>query len=192
MFRHVPECSMFQVLSTPLSTPSTSQSTPCWNWNRKSRFNALSTCEWQLYPQGSLGATLIGTMVNFKRSGFDKGTGGKSGKFQFDCDGRLSKTSFVGFHMARDEGIFILDWRQFYRPKNRSVCLEWKFKRITLLDDKDATFHLDRKKQIFPRIYRESIVTFLAWRYNSSETTGSSSSKYEHRRQTALLRNIEI
>ena len=26
----------------------------------KSRFNALSTCEWQLYPQGSLGATLIG------------------------------------------------------------------------------------------------------------------------------------
>ena len=36
------------------------QSTPCWNLNRKSRFNALSTCEWQLYPQGSLGATLIG------------------------------------------------------------------------------------------------------------------------------------
>ena len=27
------------------------------------------------------------TMVNFKSSGFDKGTGGKSGKFQFDCDG---------------------------------------------------------------------------------------------------------
>ena len=26
-------------------------------------------------------------MVNFKSSGFDKGTGGKSGKFQFDCDG---------------------------------------------------------------------------------------------------------
>ena len=25
-------------------------------------------------------------MVNFKSSGFDKGTGGKSGKFQFDCD----------------------------------------------------------------------------------------------------------
>ena len=42
-----------------LSTRSTSQSTPCWNWNRKSRFNALSTCEWQLYPQESLGATLI-------------------------------------------------------------------------------------------------------------------------------------
>jgi len=41
------------------STPSTLQSTPCWNLNRKSRFNALSTCEWQLYPQGSLGATLI-------------------------------------------------------------------------------------------------------------------------------------
>ena len=29
------------------------------------------------------------TMVNFKSSGFDKGTGGKSGKFQFDCDGIL-------------------------------------------------------------------------------------------------------
>ena len=26
-------------------------------------------------------------MVNFKSSGFDKGTGGKSGKFQFDCNG---------------------------------------------------------------------------------------------------------
>ena len=26
------------------------------------------------------------TMVNFKSSGFDKETGGKSGKFQFDCD----------------------------------------------------------------------------------------------------------
>ena len=26
-------------------------------------------------------------MVNFKSSGFDKGTGGKSEKFQFDCDG---------------------------------------------------------------------------------------------------------
>ena len=26
-------------------------------------------------------------MVNFKSSGFYKGTGGKSGKFQFDCDG---------------------------------------------------------------------------------------------------------
>ena len=26
-------------------------------------------------------------MVNFKSSGFGKGTGGKSGKFLFDCDG---------------------------------------------------------------------------------------------------------
>ena len=26
-------------------------------------------------------------MVNFKSSGFDKGNGGKAGKFQFDCDG---------------------------------------------------------------------------------------------------------
>ena len=42
------------------STPSTSESTPCWTWNRKSRFNALSTCGWKLYSQGSLGATLIG------------------------------------------------------------------------------------------------------------------------------------
>ena len=46
-------------LKIPL-IPSTSQWTPCWNWNRKSRFNALSACGWQLYPQGSLGATLIG------------------------------------------------------------------------------------------------------------------------------------
>ena len=38
--------------------------------------------------------------------------------------GRLSKKSFVGFHMARDEGLFILDWRQFYRPKNGSVRLD--------------------------------------------------------------------
>ena len=29
-------------------------------WTAKSRFDALSTCEWQLSPQGSLGATLIG------------------------------------------------------------------------------------------------------------------------------------
>ena len=38
---------------------SLSQPTP-WNLNRKSRFNALSTCEWQFCPLGSLGATLIG------------------------------------------------------------------------------------------------------------------------------------
>ena len=38
---------------------SLSQSTSCWNLNHKSCFNALSTCEWQLYPQESLGATLI-------------------------------------------------------------------------------------------------------------------------------------
>ena len=42
---------------------SLSQSTPCWNLNRKSRFNALSTCEWQLYPQESLGATVISLSV---------------------------------------------------------------------------------------------------------------------------------
>ena len=39
-------------------------------------------------------------------------------------------------------------------------------------------------------MYRGLIVTFLAWRYNSLETTGNPSSKYEHRRQTALLLNI--
>ena len=31
-------------------------------------------------------------MVNFKSSFFDKGTGGKSGKFQFDCDGCILLT----------------------------------------------------------------------------------------------------
>ena len=31
-------------------------------------------------------------MVNFKSSGFDKGTGGKSGKFQFNCDGYILVT----------------------------------------------------------------------------------------------------
>ena len=73
---------------------------------------------------------------------------------------------------------------------------------IPLIDDKDANFQLDRKKIFFfsqalqssvlpgCNAYRGSIVTFLAWRYNSRETTGSPSSKYEHRRQTTLLRNI--
>ena len=49
---------------------------------------------------------------------------------------------------------------------------------------------LIEKIYIFSHAYRGSIVTFLGWRYNSIETTGSPSSKYEHRRQTALLRNI--
>ena len=49
---------------------------------------------------------------------------------------------------------------------------------------------LIEKIYIFSHAYRGSIVTFLGWRYNSIETTGSLSSKYEHRRQTALLRNI--
>ena len=31
-------------------------------------------------------------MVNFKSSVLDKGTGGKSGKFQFDCDGCILLT----------------------------------------------------------------------------------------------------
>ena len=37
---------------------------------------------------------------------------------------RLSKKCLVGFHIARDEELFILDWRQFYRPKNGSVRLD--------------------------------------------------------------------
>ena len=49
---------------------------------------------------------------------------------------------------------------------------------------------LIEKIYIFSHAYRVSIVTFLAWRYNSRETTGSPSSKYEHRRQRALLRNF--
>ena len=40
---------------------------------------------------------------------------------------------------------------------------------FTPLDDKDANFHLDRKRSnIFPRMSR--VVTFLACRYNSHET----------------------
>ena len=35
----------------------------------------------------------------------------------------LSKKSFVRFHMARDEGLFILDWCQFYQPQNGLVRL---------------------------------------------------------------------
>ena len=31
-------------------------------------------------------------MVNFKSSGINKGNGGKSGKFQFDCDGCILLT----------------------------------------------------------------------------------------------------
>ena len=43
-------------------------------------------------------------MVNFRSSGFDKGTGRKSGKFQFDCDGcilfkRRSINSFSLYNM---------------------------------------------------------------------------------------------
>ena len=45
-------------------------------------------------------------------------------KAEADTTFRLSKKSFVGFHMERDERLFILDWRQFYRPKNGSVRLD--------------------------------------------------------------------
>ena len=44
-----------------------------------------------------------------------------------------------------------------------------KIECITLLDDKNANFHLDRKKKI-SHAYRGPIFTFLAWRYNSRET----------------------
>ena len=47
-----------------------------------------------------------------------------SGNIRYLVIHRLSKKSFVGFHMARDKGLFILDWRQFYRPKNGSVRLD--------------------------------------------------------------------
>ena len=39
-----------------------------------------------------------------------------------------------------------------------------------LTQRKDANFHLDRKKVIFSHAYGGSIITFLAWRYNSHET----------------------
>ena len=45
-------------------------------------------------------------MVNFKSSGFDKETGRKSGKFQFDCDGcilfmrrSINKTNSFSFSL---------------------------------------------------------------------------------------------
>ena len=69
---------------------SLSQSTPCWNLNSKSRFNALCTCEWQLYPQGSLGGTLIGpstpTCLKLAPIKYEK--------------------SFVLHHMKSHEGLF--------------------------------------------------------------------------------------
>ena len=40
----------------------------------------------------------------------------------------------------------------------------------TLLDDKHINFDLDRKKNMLSHTYRGSIVTFLAWGYNSRET----------------------
>ena len=42
---------------------------------------------WHLCRQVRQCISIFIIMVNFKSSGFDKGTGGKSGKFQFDCDG---------------------------------------------------------------------------------------------------------
>ena len=37
------------------------QLTPCWNWNPSHvSMRLVLTCGWHLYPQGSLGATLIG------------------------------------------------------------------------------------------------------------------------------------
>ena len=72
---------------------SLSQSTSCWNLNRKSRFIALITCEWQLYPQGSMGATLIGpSEPNFF---------GSVKLAPIKCE-----KSFVPRHMKSDEGPF--------------------------------------------------------------------------------------
>ena len=42
---------------------------------------------WHLCCQVRQCISIFIIMVNFKSSGFDKGTGGKSEKFQLDCDG---------------------------------------------------------------------------------------------------------
>ena len=56
------------------------------------------------------------------------------------------------------------------KPELSKLTIIMKIECITLLDDKDANFHLDRKKVIFSHAYRGSIFTFLAWRYNTRET----------------------
>ena len=54
-------------------------------------------------------------MVNFKSSGFNKGTGGKSGKFQFDCHGciLLIYASYCGINIT-DSFSFSLYNMPFY------------------------------------------------------------------------------
>ena len=47
---------------------------------------------WHLCRQVREYISIFIIIDNFKSSGFDKGTGEKSGKFQFDCDGCISFT----------------------------------------------------------------------------------------------------
>ena len=49
-------------------------------------------------------------MVNLKSSGFDKGTGEKSGKFQFDCDGCIlfTRRGIIHFPFPHTICLFIL------------------------------------------------------------------------------------
>ena len=49
-------------------------------------------------------------MVNLKSSGFDKGTGEKSGKFQFDCDGCIlfTRRCIIHFPFPHTICLFIL------------------------------------------------------------------------------------
>ena len=49
-------------------------------------------------------------MVNLKSSGFDKGTGEKSGKFQFDCDGCIlfTRRGIIHFPFPQTICLFIL------------------------------------------------------------------------------------
>ena len=120
MFRDVPECSMFLVLLTPLSTPSTSQSTPCWNWNRKSRFNALSTCEWQLYPQGSLGATLIGPST---RTCFWVGKIGANQVWKFlrPAPYEIRRRTFLKVYHHSRTGIFLIFLQFLYQNQTFKI-----------------------------------------------------------------------
>ena len=64
-------------------------------------------------------------MVDFKSSGFDKRTGGKSGKFEFDCDGcilftpRIQSAFFILFLAA--ELSLILQRLIYYTDHSDSV-----------------------------------------------------------------------
>ena len=43
------------------------------------------------------------------------------------------------------------------KPELLKLTIIMKIECITLLDDKNANFHLDRKKKIFPRISRSDL-----------------------------------